>query len=289
MVFLASHLFEHHPVERDVLIRLDGYGFYVYWYSKVREEVCFLDLATLEDVECCDYCKMYPLLEKSVATSNSESNKSHGKISPEKQFCLRLQIPFILNSCTYHRICNNAPQRTEEKIESCTLAMVPVEVTCDLKLWEEHLLNIAFRHRHVQENQAILDLLRKQWVFLTLVYSSHQELWTEGSNSRENMGSMECKFIPSCCISAALNLTPNQQEIPSIQIKDFTFELFFSLFLQSWPREDIADLFTKHSDCSGFMDLTGLYNFLTTLFPELFTPEAIPSQALNILVVRNLG
>ncbi|KAF8565516.1 hypothetical protein P879_03244 [Paragonimus westermani] len=133
-----------------------------------------------------------------------------------------------------------------------------------LKIWEEHLLNIAFRHRHVQENQAILDLLRKQWIFLTLVYSNHQKRRTEDSDPHENMRLLECNFIPSCCISAAINSTLNQQEVPSIQVKNFTFELFFSLFLQSWPREDIADLFTKHSESSGFMDLAGLYSFLNS-------------------------
>ncbi|KAF6772044.1 hypothetical protein AHF37_09436 [Paragonimus kellicotti] len=72
-LYSESHSFEHHPFEKGVLIRLDDCGYYVYWYSNVKEEVCFLDLATLEDVECCDYCKMYPLLEKSVLTSNSAS------------------------------------------------------------------------------------------------------------------------------------------------------------------------------------------------------------------------
>ncbi|OON19630.1 hypothetical protein X801_04500, partial [Opisthorchis viverrini] len=45
----------------------------------------------------------------------------------------------------------------------------------------------------------------------------------------------------------ALGSSQAHSELPSVQLKDFTFDLFFNLFLQSWPREEIADLFTMYS------------------------------------------
>ncbi|KAG5442844.1 1-phosphatidylinositol 4,5-bisphosphate phosphodiesterase beta-3, partial [Clonorchis sinensis] len=60
----------------------------------------------------------------------------------------------------------------------------------------------------------------------------------------------------------ALGSSQTHSELPSVQLKDFSFDLFFNLFLQSWPREEVADLFTMYSDNFSLMNHSGLVNFL---------------------------
>lgn len=52
--------------------------------------------------------------------------------------------------------------RTYDESTKFTRCFFTLPSLTSFQLWENTLINIAFRHRHVIENMATLDVLRKQ-------------------------------------------------------------------------------------------------------------------------------
>ncbi|TPP66082.1 hypothetical protein FGIG_07891 [Fasciola gigantica] len=70
------------------------------------------------------------------------------------------------------------------------------------------------------------------------------------------------------CEEPAINLKDyfcwleSHVNMPSVPLENFTFDMFFEMFLQIWPREEVVDLFSTYSDGFGQMDHNGLNEFL---------------------------
>ncbi|VDO64115.1 unnamed protein product [Schistosoma margrebowiei] len=142
---------------------------------------------------------------------------------------------------------------------------------------------------------APLELLWKQWTHLIIVYTN-LSTWRKTEQLIHDRKST----IPNCCILAAFglegNLLPSHRSylsecspiitenanidysssdanIEETLLDNFTFDVFFNLFIHSWPREDIADLFSAYTKTKGFMNCQELNSFLNTSISYFTNPN----------------
>ncbi|VDP66733.1 unnamed protein product [Echinostoma caproni] len=251
-------------IESKVLLRLDICGFFLYWYSLLNE-VRLIDLAHLEDVELLDPANWSYTDFFTERDSNSAECDQTTRLRPNLQ-CLRLQIPRLCAS----QFITDCPLDGHDFVN---LIVSFEDKNATPEIWQETLINIAFRHRHVIENLATLDVFGRVkeavsfkhflqgiivWIYLILHYGAIGV----DSRSDQNPAGDSSHRVSGCCIAAAFGDEEITSQIPSIPLKDFTFDLFFDLFLQIWPREEIADMFATYSDGFGLMDHNGLNEFL---------------------------
>nr|CAH8871734.1 unnamed protein product [Trichobilharzia regenti] len=243
--------------KQKVLVQTDLWGYFIYWNFVEQQSVCTLDLMHVEDIEICTHNSELP---------QTKDNKS-----------LRLQISaegIVVsgNSNLLETLC---------KLEHPSITLLLVcEDFIVLESWKNALLRLVFTHYTARITLAPLELLWKQWTHLILVCSKLSPCKDEQTSCNSHT------IVPDCCLTAALGIegdsvhkqtsfSVNEKcdgkyfsgeniETQQIRLENLTFDYFFSLFVQLWPREDIADLFSAHTKSKGYMNCQELNSFLQT-------------------------
>ncbi|XP_018654074.1 hypothetical protein Smp_141810 [Schistosoma mansoni] len=248
-----------------VFVQIDLWGFFIYWNSIEQKVVTTVDLMYIEDIEMCtDSDDLFESMETSFirlqvsseGLFESRATMAYGKL--QKGIYDHSSIVFLL---------------VKDNPET-------------LKLWKDNLLRLVFTHYPTRVDLAPLELLWKQWTHLIIVYSN-LSTWRKTQQPIHDRKST----ISNCCILAAFglegNLLPSHRSylsecspintdnvnidhsssnanIEETLLDNFTFDVFFDLFIHSWPREDIAELFSAYTKTKGFMNYQELNSFLHT-------------------------
>uniref|UniRef100_A0A3Q0KNF7 PH domain-containing protein n=1 Tax=Schistosoma mansoni TaxID=6183 RepID=A0A3Q0KNF7_SCHMA len=248
-----------------VFVQIDLWGFFIYWNSIEQKVVTTVDLMYIEDIEMCtDSDDLFESMETSFirlqvsseGLFESRATMAYGKL--HKGIYDHSSIVFLL---------------VKDNPET-------------LKLWKDNLLRLVFTHYPTRVDLAPLELLWKQWTHLIIVYSN-LSTWRKTQQPIHDRKST----ISNCCILAAFglegNLLPSHRSylsecspintdnvnidhsssnanIEETLLDNFTFDVFFDLFIHSWPREDIAELFSAYTKTKGFMNYQELNSFLHT-------------------------
>ncbi|CAH8639958.1 unnamed protein product [Heterobilharzia americana] len=225
--------------------------------------VSTMDLMHIEDIEICTY--------------------SNELFQARNTNLLRLQIStegiIMSGKSNFHELyCKDTLDNT-----SIVFLLVNDDITV-LESWKDALLHLIFTHYATRIDLAPLELLWKQWTHLVLMYSSTLSGMEDGESLHD-----ENITVSSCCLRAALGMEESSVVINKVQklnsfpdeeikLENFTFDCFFNLFLQSWPREDITDLFYSHTNSKGYMNCQELNSFLHTSI-SYFTNPSFPTHS----------
>ncbi|CAH8621228.1 unnamed protein product [Schistosoma intercalatum] len=269
-----------------VFVQIDLWGFFIYWNSIEQKVVTTVDLMYIEDIEMCiDSDDLFESMETSFirlqvsseGLFESRTNTAYGKL--HKGIYDHSSIVFLL---------------VKDNPET-------------LKLWKDNLLRLVFTHYPTRIDLAPLELLWKQWTHLIIVYSN-LSTWRKTEQLIHDRKST----IPNCCILAAFglegNLLPSHRSylsecspiitdnvnidyissdanIEETLLDNFTFDVFFNLFIHSWPRDDIADLFSAYTKTKGFMNCQELNSFLHTSVSYFTNPNVSLKNPRNFKAV----
>ncbi|VDK63722.1 unnamed protein product [Onchocerca ochengi] len=214
-------------LECGTFLRVDEYGFFLYWTSEERKDTSVLDLILVWEARRGTFPKdgriMFEL-------------EQHGPRETIEDRTIWLTYgPDLVSVSNYYLVAED------------------IEIA---KIWRNGLNEIlrTSKMRHISYTTSLM----KNWRYLCLCLNEHQKIPIKNI-VRIFSGSKTDRMVQKCLSDLGLS---GDKEYDELDVELFTFDKYLRLYNKICPRSDVQELFVKLSGQKEYLTKDRLINFL---------------------------
>ncbi|KAF6034895.1 PLCB4 [Bugula neritina] len=213
-------------IEPACIVKVDEYGFFIYWTSEGREGQV-IECSQISDIRTGAPFK---------PSSNGNGNNSLSESLDSRVVCICSGLDFVNLTYTYFQA------RDESEAER----------------WCRNLHHIT--HNYKANNVCPAMQLKKHWLKLSLMVNSNHKIPVRSITRTFASGKAEKTVMK---MLKQLKLPDGKND--EIACEDFTFENFMLLYHGIGPRQDLEDLFTEISYHKNHITASQLIDFMNNV------------------------